>query len=640
MPPPAARAYRRWVWGILACAGSCLLAAILLPWYFRGRIGHPNLSVSAPDPRVLYAGPFRNVRPEVAYVPDARCSDCHAEIAAAFAEHPMGRSLFPVAQAPAPPEDVAHHNPFEALGSRFSVGRGNNKVWQRETLTTAGSTAAELEWEVHYVLGSGARGHSYLTDRGGYLYQTPVSWFSQKQVWDLSPGFIPSLRTGRTVLAGCLFCHANRARHVSGSVNRYEEPPFDGHAIGCQRCHGPGTLHLDGPGQHDPSLPGADVSIVNPGRLPPALREAVCEQCHLVGKALVTRRGRDQYDFRPGLAAEQIWSVFVAAEEGRQKAVGHVEGMYQSHCFQASDGPGRLGCVSCHDPHRRISPDRRVAYYRGRCLQCHQEHGCALPRDERLRRNREDSCIDCHMPRYNAPDVAHTASTDHSVPRNSQPFSQPPVRKVAGDVAPVASFYAGRSGTDAAEDERDLAVALIKMARQGETGLGVAAQALPVLESAAGRDPHDLEAAESLGYALGMRNRWPESLATFCSLLEKDPGRELSLLGAAAAAEAGGELERARDYWRRVAASNPWRPDYRRDLVQVLFRAKRWGEAQPECDAWVRLDPFSAEARTARVQCLLAAGEKEAARTEFARLETLAPDNLVELRARFRRKLQ
>jgi hypothetical protein len=72
----------------------------------------------------------------------------------------------------------------------------------------------------------------------------------------------------------------------------------------------------------------------------------------------------------------------------------------------------------------------------------------------------------------------------------------------------------------------------------------------------------------------------------------------------------------------------------------LLVKKEAWNEALPACQAWVRLDPFSAEARWAQVQELLATGKKEEARAEFARIVALAPANLRELEIRFKRKLQ
>jgi hypothetical protein len=87
-------------------------------------------------------------------------------------------------------------------------------------------------------------------------------------------------------------------------------------------------------------------------------------------------------------------------------------------------------------------------------------------------------------------------------------------------------------------------------------------------------------------------------------------------------------------------AANPWIPEYRRRLALLLVKKQAWNEAKAESDAWVRLDPFSAEARSTRVVCLLAAGDKDEARAEFARIEALAPENLRELQARFAKKLK
>src|SRR5579885_2720789 len=127
--PPTARRARAAV--LLAAAGLALAAAVALyVVFFSSLIRHP----SAPhrgDPRREYVGPLRNVDPAVAYVADERCAECHADIARSYAGHPMSRSLMPAAQAPAPPEDARHHNPFEALGAQYRVGRDGDRLWQR-----------------------------------------------------------------------------------------------------------------------------------------------------------------------------------------------------------------------------------------------------------------------------------------------------------------------------------------------------------------------------------------------------------------------------------------------------------------------------------------------------------------------------
>jgi catechol 2,3-dioxygenase-like lactoylglutathione lyase family enzyme len=652
-----------------------LLAAIALGllWVFFPR---PPIADHGPrtvpsDPRLTYSGPFRNVHPGVQYVPEGRCADCHADLATSYAGHPMGRSLQPIARAV---EGPLPGSSFEAFGSQFLVERDGDHMRHRRTrLDPAGLPAAEQVWEVAYVIGSGERGYSYLTDWDGYLFQTPVSWYAQKKVWDVSPGFGPALLTGRAVLPDCLFCHANRAHHVEGSVNHYTEPVFDGHTIGCQRCHGPGELHAAGPGAGK-GPDGIDPTIVNPKHLAADLREAVCEQCHLQGAVRIPGRGCGLYDFRPGLPLASFLSVFVRAAEGGegQKAIGHVEQMHQSRCFQGRDpltprpplppgergsktdsllpsppggggagGAGQLGCISCHDPHARVPPARRVAYYRSRCLQCHEQKGCSLPLADRLRRTAEDSCIDCHMPRYEASDNPHTAATDHRILRGGKAPPRRDAQPTPGDGLPVVSFYRGRKEVDDEEDERARALALVKQALAGDvSAVRAVGRALPVLETAWRRDSDDLAVGEAAGYALAMQNRPTEARAAFEAVLAAAPDRELALVGAAAAAETLGQTEVALGWWRRAVAANPWALGYRRSLALLLVKKEAWQEAQPECQAWVRLDPIRAEARTARVQCLLAAGDKEEARAEFARVEALAPANLRELQIRFAKKLR
>src|SRR5262249_52353349 len=156
----------------------------------------------------------------------------------------------------------------------------------------------QAESEVHYAIGSGTRGRSYFTSHDGYLLRTPISWFSQKAIWDLSPGFVLHMPSRRPIVE-CLFCHTNHADCVAGSLNHFRLRVFRGYAIGCERCHGPGELHVQRHERGEPAT-GFDDTIVNPNRLEPVLREAVCQQCHLEGSMRILRRGRQPFDYRPG----------------------------------------------------------------------------------------------------------------------------------------------------------------------------------------------------------------------------------------------------------------------------------------------------------------------------------------------------
>src|SRR5262249_24724284 len=145
------------------------------------------------DPRLAYDGPYQNMHPDVAYVGDAKCANCHQEQAATYREHPMGRSLVPVSR---PDTRVSYrsnaHKPFVALGVEFRIDRQNSRLAYHQSIRDEhGETIFDQETPIDFVLGSGTRGYSYLTNHDGHLTQAPVSWFSQKRIWDVSPGFVP-----------------------------------------------------------------------------------------------------------------------------------------------------------------------------------------------------------------------------------------------------------------------------------------------------------------------------------------------------------------------------------------------------------------------------------------------------------------
>ncbi len=428
----------------------------------------------------------------------------------------------------------------------------------------------------------------------------------------------------------------------AGYLNRFEEPLFDGYAIGCERCHGPGGRHIENPGHKD-AASGADYTIVNPRRLEPALRSAVCEQCHLAGATRVLRRGRGLYDFRPGLPLEDFWSVFVFADEQdeNRKAVGHVEQMYQSQCFRQSadrpaEGKRKLGCTSCHDPHQHIEGQQRVAHYRQRCLECHPQQGCGLPESTRRLKSKDDSCIDCHMPRFATSDIAHTAVTDHRIVRVAE--KPPPVKSHQPKRGPrFIPFHREHRDANDKEIGRDQGLAMIQIFAQLKAAAEPAdvRTALGLLESAARNDPDDLDVWESKALVLSFLQRPAEALADYETVLARAPHREVSLARSALLAQQQGQLEAALSYWRRAVAENPYSANYRANLAQLLAQRKAWDEARLQSAAWLRLDPASIEARALWVRCLLRTGDRTQAKAEFVKIQRLRPANLPLLEARF-----
>jgi tetratricopeptide (TPR) repeat protein len=570
--------------------------------------------------------PYENTRPEVKYLGDAACAGCHAQSTETFRQHPMGRSLAPIDSAyVGRGGEGMGQTLFESHGLKYSIEHRNGHVFHQETRRDAtGKIVARTEAEVQFVVGSGRQGKSYLIEHDGFLFESPLTWYSRQGRWGLSPGFGSfNYHFDRPIQPSCLYCHANRALPTAGPINRYRLPIFRGHPIGCERCHGPGELHVKRTTMADTK----DMTIVNPADLPPALRDDVCAQCHLAGEARILQVGRRNEDYRPGLPFERFWTVFVQPPDRAQdRFVGQVEQLRESKCFGASRG--RLGCISCHDPHDFPAPAEKAAYYRDRCLACHADRGCSLAASERLERSNGDDCAGCHMPKASSFDILHAATANHRIRRKSSgedPLSAKP-GSAQSDRRHLIAFHGVRmDAQERALVERERGVALC---RDGTEGARIA---LPLLEAALAARSDDPLGWECKGLALATLGRFNQAMAAFQMALSMEPARESALAEAARVAVKMGRRQDAAAYWQRAIAVNPWRSEYHAELAFVFFHDRDWQAAADTCRAALRLNSFAVNVRKLLIQCCLNLGNIEAARRELETVLGFDPPDRADL---------
>jgi hypothetical protein len=577
---------------VLALSLSLLLA-LLLAWRSQPPRQEPIAAgpgLPTPPPSnsswalaELPASEFLNTGADAHYVGSERCLECHQDDYHGYRETGMGRSLDLLDPANEPPDVVFDH---AKSGRRYQVYRRDGQMRHQEMMLPEDPDASPLvmaDHAIQYVIGSGRHSRSYLLEVDGFLVESPLTWYTSRQAWGMSPGYDEPVHAGfsRAVDAGCLRCHSGSSTALDGSFHRIQVHET---WISCERCHGPGSLHVDRWSTAEGLAAAADAgkidfTIVNPVHLDRDLAEAICAQCHLRATAGVMARGRTMDDFRPGLPLDRFRTDYRSAEDiSQMTVVGHVEQLRLSRCYQQSE----LTCTTCHNPHARPRETERVSYHRAQCLTCHTQDTCTVDPGIRLAESPEDNCMTCHMPTSDT-DIPHLAFTHHRIGIHPPRPESPTAARSEKGLVPLSDLSAfseldrqrnlGLAHVYAAEDEAEPERAREHEVRAYEILRTVWAEGLRDVEVAAalallaGRAGHD--AGPYVQYALSQPDAPPMA-------------RINTLLASAAWHAERGELARAlasaRELVRLRRASGDWR--------LLSFLASHLGEHAEARAAW------------------------------------------------------
>jgi tetratricopeptide (TPR) repeat protein len=409
----------RWLWFLLLGA-------------FVASISFCDTGTSTPSSE---ASPFLNLQDSVKYVGMNMCKSCHTDIYNSYMQTGMGQSFGLATREKSAATFEPHTAVYDTVNNLYYHPYWqNDSMFVREYRVVDGDTVHSRIQHVSYVIGSGHHTNSHLYKVNGFVFQAPITFYTQEKNWDMAPGFEGGFnsRFSRVIGHECMTCHNGLPEFVEGSVNKYNQVPV---GIDCERCHGPGELHVKEKlaGITVDTTKEADYTIVNPRRLNKDLQMSLCQRCHLQGVA-VLQDGKNWDEFKPGMHLKEVMNVYLPRYAGGENdfiMASQADRLRMSQCYLQTE----MTCVTCHNPHISVRAGKKEDF-NVKCTNCHQSNAnaqsqklCSAPVADLTAAN--NNCVGCHMPRSGSIDIPHVTITDHNIRKEYKPASTLSVDEVA-----------------------------------------------------------------------------------------------------------------------------------------------------------------------------------------------------------------
>jgi tetratricopeptide (TPR) repeat protein len=497
------------------------------------------------------------------YVGNEACAKCHAAIFESYKNTPMAHASGPATDNPMTGE-FSH----QASGVDYRIYSDNGKVWL--SFDRPGDPTVHGKRELLYYIGQGRRGRTYLFSVDGFVFESPVNWYTDRHMWDMAPAYGNAREIPMTLpaLTSCLDCHVSGIQPpINGTENRYRMPVFTFSGVTCERCHGPGAAHVNG------------GTMVNPAKLAADRRDQICMQCHLEGNAAIERAGKHLYEYRPGDDLSDYIRYYLLSDtrSPNLRAASQFEALAQSTCKKKSGDA--MSCTSCHDPHRSVPADERVSFYRAKCLAC---HGVAFGAKHHAD---QPDCAHCHMPAMLSSDVAHTEVTDHRIPR--RPSTGPKLENAGLPISPQLLTFPDPKETE--HEVRDLALAWQSIVDSGMTAEQPRAEKL--LRQAAGQFPNDPSVLAALGYVEQKHGADDHARELYRKALALDPDLIDAATNLGVLEAQSGHPREAVKLWQGAFQRAPGRSSIGMNLALAFCAAGQYNDARSYTLRVLQFDP-------------------------------------------------
>jgi predicted CXXCH cytochrome family protein len=259
--------------------------------------------------------------------------------------------------------------------------------------------------DIAFVYGSKWK-QRYFKKVGDDYFPLPAQWDVTHKIWrayfvregtDWWVPHYPADNMKRPTGPLCDGCHSVNYNVQTKAVTEWN--------VGCEKCHGPGSMHAVKP---------ARTNIVNPARLDSVSANDACIQCHSQGRPLKNPIEGRYYDwpvgFEMGKDLKDYWQLedhklgettFTHFADG----TAHKNRMQGNDFVQSAMYTHGVTCFSCHDVHGTANNADLLKPANVMCLQCHGAGSTNGPRAASVEAHTHhksgssgNECVACHMP--------------------------------------------------------------------------------------------------------------------------------------------------------------------------------------------------------------------------------------------------